>query len=290
MFASKVAQLGLVGLAIAQSQLDAIPTGFNASRWAWVSNENSLLAVIPGEFNRSGFDAPRQPKSLTAELPPFQYINEQTNQTSFVAYDPRFFDISGPTRQWSRMGGPGGGENSCHDYQYLLDLKINNLTTVRINPPTWNVRGCVYSKGKLHVVTDGGPHETGYLATIDPSTWERTRILNNHDEQSFISFNDLDMDCEGNYDLTDSLSRAGPARPVGRPTWAPRRPRAASGCRCSRTGGCSPAPSNTSTTASAPAAAAGSSAPGARSWMSWTRSPAGFWARSGWVEGAMSPL
>lgn len=58
MYASKVAQFALAGLAVAQSQLDAIPAGFNASRWAWVSNENPLLAAIPGEFNRSGFQAP----------------------------------------------------------------------------------------------------------------------------------------------------------------------------------------------------------------------------------------
>lgn len=42
----------------AYSQLDAVPTGFDTSRWAWVSNEDPLLAVIPGHFNRSSFDAP----------------------------------------------------------------------------------------------------------------------------------------------------------------------------------------------------------------------------------------
>lgn len=159
------------------------------------------------------------------------YSNEHINQTSFVVYDPRFFDIIGPDATVEQLqvlpfqiheapcyipethqlffvewGSPGGDANGNHDYQYLLDLKTNNLTTVRSNPPTMNVHGCAYSKGKLHVVTDGGPHETGYLATIDPTTWERTTILNNHDEQPFISFNDLDLDREGNYYLTDSLS------------------------------------------------------------------------------------
>ena len=42
----------------AYGQLDAVPTGFNTDRWAWVSNEDPLLAVIPGHFNRSSFDAP----------------------------------------------------------------------------------------------------------------------------------------------------------------------------------------------------------------------------------------
>ncbi|KAK8051659.1 hypothetical protein PG993_003044 [Apiospora rasikravindrae] len=241
MIASKVMQFGLVGLAVAQSRLDAIPTGFNASRWAWVSNENPLLAVIPGEFNRSAFDAPSAAKVSDSRV---AAINQQINQTSFVAYDPRFFDIIGPDATVEQLqvlpfqvheapcfipetsqlffvqwGPPGGGENGGHNYQYLLDLKTNNLTTLQTDPPTWNIHGCVYSKGKLHVVTDGGPHETGYLATIDPSTWERRTILNNHDEQPFISFNDLDMDREGNYYMTDSLSGWGRyLHPYGQPT------------------------------------------------------------------------
>lgn len=58
MFTLHIAKFALVGLAAAQAKLDAIPSGFNGSQWAWVSNENPLLAVIPGQFNRSGFDAP----------------------------------------------------------------------------------------------------------------------------------------------------------------------------------------------------------------------------------------
>ncbi|KAK8080229.1 hypothetical protein PG997_008047 [Apiospora hydei] len=115
--------------------------------------------------------------------------------------------------------GAPGGRNSEHDYQYLLDLKTSNLTTIRTNPPTRNLHGCVYCKGRLHVVADGGPHETEYLATIDPATWERTTILNNLEEQPFISLNDLDMDREGNYYMTNSLSGWGQyLHPCGAPT------------------------------------------------------------------------
>jgi len=48
--------LSLVGPAL--SQLDAVPAGFNTDRWAWVSNEDPLLAVIPGKFNRTMWEAP----------------------------------------------------------------------------------------------------------------------------------------------------------------------------------------------------------------------------------------
>jgi len=46
----------LAGSALAQ--LDAIPAGFNSTRWSWASNEDPTLAVIPGTFNRTVFDAP----------------------------------------------------------------------------------------------------------------------------------------------------------------------------------------------------------------------------------------
>lgn len=47
---------------LCHAQLDAIPDGFDAQRWAWVSNQDPLLAVIPGHFNRSNFDAPSAAK------------------------------------------------------------------------------------------------------------------------------------------------------------------------------------------------------------------------------------
>jgi hypothetical protein len=45
-------------VALARCQLDNIPAGFNADRWSWISYEDPLLAVIPGQFNRTVFDAP----------------------------------------------------------------------------------------------------------------------------------------------------------------------------------------------------------------------------------------
>jgi hypothetical protein len=43
---------------LALAQLDAVPSAFNTSQWSWVSNEDPLLAVIPGAFNRTVFEAP----------------------------------------------------------------------------------------------------------------------------------------------------------------------------------------------------------------------------------------
>ncbi|KAJ3572912.1 hypothetical protein NPX13_g4892 [Xylaria arbuscula] len=226
MFAYHAALLALLGRAL--SQLDVIPEGFSTDRWAWVSNQESLLAVIPGTFNRSNFDAPCAAVVSDERV---AAINRQINRTSFIAYDERFFDIIGSNATIEKLldlpfqvheapchipeqdklffvewGPPGGGENGGHDYQYLLDLKTNELTELRTNPPTWNVHGCVYRQGKLHIVTDGGLQDVPYLASIDPDTWNRTKLLNNYYERPFISFNDIEMDHEGNYYITDSLS------------------------------------------------------------------------------------
>ncbi|KAK4890174.1 hypothetical protein LTR27_011056 [Elasticomyces elasticus] len=225
MLSKQVLYFSLARLAL--GQLDAIPAGFDTDRWAWWSNEDPLLAVIPGKFNRTLWDAPSAANVSDERV---QAINEHVNQSSFVAYDERFFDIIGPDATVEQIQvlpfqvheascyipetgqlffiewGPPGGINGSHDWQYLLDVKTNNLTRIQTNPPTWNVHGCVYHNGKLHVVTDGGPDETPYLATIDPYTLERKTILNNYFEQPFISFNDLELDREGNYYLTDSYS------------------------------------------------------------------------------------
>lgn len=156
--------------------------------------------------------------------------NERLNTTSFVAYDERFFDIMGPNVTIEHVQklalqtheapclvpgtddllfvewGPPGGQNGVHSWQYLLNTKTNVLRNITTNPPTINLHGCVARNDKLYIVTDGGPDETGYLAEIDPNTWTRKVLLNHYFEQPFLGFNDLDMDAEGNFYLTDSKS------------------------------------------------------------------------------------
>jgi gluconolactonase len=59
----------------------------------------------------------------------------------------------------------------------------------------------------MYVVTDGyEDKETGQLVKIDPETWNKETILNNYYGQPFSGFNDLDIDSDGNFWLTDSKS------------------------------------------------------------------------------------
>jgi gluconolactonase len=152
------------------------------------------------------------------------------NSSDFVAYDERFFDIVGPNAKVEHIQqldirsheapclvpgtdllffvewGPREEGYGQHGWQYLLDIRKNVLQTVITSPPTFNVHGCVTFNDSLYVVTDGSLNETGYLARIDPSNWKRTTLLNNYYEQPFGGFNDLAMDSEGNFYLTDSKS------------------------------------------------------------------------------------
>lgn len=99
--------------------------------------------------------------------------------------------------------GPPGGIRGGHSWQYLLDTKTNTLRNITTNPPTWNAHGCVYFKGAYYVVTDGGPNNTGLLTRIDPVTLTSTTLLNNYYQQPFDGLNDIDIDEDGNFYITD---------------------------------------------------------------------------------------
>lgn len=58
-------------------------------------------------------------------------------------------------------------------------------------------------------MTDGTHNETGALVRIDPATWTKETILNNYYAQPFLGLNDLDIDPQGNFWLTDSKTGYG---------------------------------------------------------------------------------
>ncbi|KAJ4360986.1 uncharacterized protein N0V89_001555 [Didymosphaeria variabile] len=189
------------------------------------------MPVLSGSFNRSAMDAPLEGETSDESISKdWSYLNT----TDFIAYDDRFFEIIGPdavvehieplahqsheapcynkkTKQiFFVEWGPPGGINGTHDWQYLYDVNSGNLSKIQTDPPTLNAHGCVVYNDSLYVVTDGsGSKETGALVKIDPSTWEKEVILNNYFAQPFLGFNDLDIDSDGNFWLTDSKSAYG---------------------------------------------------------------------------------
>lgn len=163
------------------------------------------------------------------------FSNRILSQTDFIAYDERFFDLIGPSAKvekvqelplqiheascfnlntkelfFAEWGPPGGivgnGLNGTHTWQYLLNTETNVLRNITTSPPTFNAHGCVFYNNSFHVVSDGGPNNTATLSKIDPTTLESTVLLNNYYQQPFISFNDFDIDQDGNFWIADSLS------------------------------------------------------------------------------------
>lgn len=156
--------------------------------------------------------------------------NDFLNTTDFVAYDERFFDIIGPKAKIEHVQklayqtheapcynpdsqellfvewGPPGGEDGVHSWQYLLNTRNNTLRKITTSPPTVNAHGCVYYRGEMYIATDGGEDETGALVKVNPETLEKTVLLNNYYQQPFMGFNDLDIDKDGNFWMTDSKS------------------------------------------------------------------------------------
>ncbi|KAF0320317.1 lactonohydrolase [Colletotrichum asianum] len=220
----------LAGLpVVASSFLADLPATFNDTPaiWAYVSYSNPSVAVLTGSFNRSAMDAPH--KGETSD-PALKKTNEFLNTSNFIAYDERFFDILGPqaiVKQVQQLAfqtheapcynkdtkelyfaewGPPGGDDGTHSWQYMLDTRNNTLKKITTTPPTVNAHGCIYYRGAYHVVTDGSHNETGALVRVDPETLERTVLLNNYYREPFMGFNDLDIDSEGNFWLTDSKS------------------------------------------------------------------------------------
>ncbi|KAJ4299218.1 hypothetical protein N0V90_004462 [Kalmusia sp. IMI 367209] len=160
--------------------------------------------------------------------------NIRLNESDFIAYDSRFFSVIGSKASIQHVQklafqsheapcynpktknlffvewGPPGGINGTHDWQYLLHTTNNTLTKIQTSPPTVNSHGCVIYREKMYVVTDGDrDKETGMLAEINPATWEKKVLVNNYYGQPFMGFNDLDIDSEGNFWLTDSNSAYG---------------------------------------------------------------------------------
>ncbi|KAE8146982.1 hypothetical protein BDV25DRAFT_42954 [Aspergillus avenaceus] len=208
------------------SYLNSLPLlNSTVAKWAYISL--AAFANLPGKFNRTAFRAPWATTEISNEH--LGQTLSYLNTTDFVAYDPRFFDIIGPNARVEHVQklafqsheapcyikdtkqvffaewGPPGGERGIHSWQYLLDTETNTLRNITTDPPTYNAHGCVYYNHSLYVVTDGySDVQSGELVRIDPFSHKKETILNNFLVQPFNGFNDLEIDQDGNFWLTDS--------------------------------------------------------------------------------------
>ncbi|KFY63799.1 hypothetical protein V496_03683 [Pseudogymnoascus sp. VKM F-4515 (FW-2607)] len=154
--------------------------------------------------------------------------NAYLNTTNFVAFDPSFFDIIGPSAKVEHIitADPSiSHEASCyipttqqlyyaawgfgHGWQYVLDTTTHVLKNITTSPPTYNAHGCVYFDESIYVATDGGDGHYGSIVKINPKSLKAETLINNFYQQPFLGFNDLDIDPAGNIWATDSISAWG---------------------------------------------------------------------------------
>lgn len=138
-----------------------------------------------------------------------QHLSYQTHEASCYNSETKQLFFA----EW----GPPGGLDGEHSWQYILDTESNELHNVTTDPPVVNAHGCVIFKGMQYIVTDGDHRHTGMLVKVDPKTMKSTVILNNYYQQPFLGLNDLDIESEGNFWITDSKS--GHVSPVHTKLW-----------------------------------------------------------------------
>ncbi|CZR62402.1 uncharacterized protein PAC_12299 [Phialocephala subalpina] len=133
------------------------------------------------------------------------HLNAYFNTTNFVAFDPSFFDIIGPTAKVEHiitLPPETNLEAACfvkstnqlffaawgfdHDWQYMIDVETNELKNITTDPPTMNAHGCVYYNDSMHVATDGGAGHYASIVKIDPKTLKAETLINNFYQQPFL--------------------------------------------------------------------------------------------------------
>ncbi|KAH6708932.1 hypothetical protein BKA61DRAFT_645872 [Leptodontidium sp. MPI-SDFR-AT-0119] len=207
--------------------LTSLPAGFdsNISGSVWGVYDTKQLAVLPGNFNRTTFQAPW---SATVDDEGLQSLNDYLNTTDFVAFDPSFFSIIGSSAKVEHIITQPTyltHEASCfikstsqlhfaswgfdHSWQYYLDTTTNELHNITTSPPTWNAHGCVYYNGSVYIATDTTESQYGSIVKVNPETKEAETLINNFYQQPFLGFNDIEIDRNGNFWVTDSISAWG---------------------------------------------------------------------------------
>lgn len=150
--------------------------------------------------------------------------NKFLNTTNFVAFEDSFFDIIGPNAKVEHVitlpidinheaARYVPEQNALfftswgfdHSWQYLLDTTTLQLKNITTDPPTLNAHGCVYYQGSLHIATDSGlPGHYASIVQVNATTLKAKTLINNFYQQPFLGFNDLDIDPNGNFWITDS--------------------------------------------------------------------------------------
>jgi hypothetical protein len=182
----------------AQQVLQPLPAGYPASDdVVYISNN---LAVIPPPFNYTGFLLNRDFTTLNVTDSTFSNDLKTVANASFVAFDPRFFDVIGTAPKLEMLFNITGLLFEAPAYiedqnilffsmpgsynQYYVNLTATppSLHHVSFNPPVYAVNGARYSTRdkRLYVTSMGGNGTVASIWSADPVTWESRTLVNNY--------------------------------------------------------------------------------------------------------------
>jgi gluconolactonase len=183
---------------LAQQLLQPLPAGYPATPEVVYINNN--LAVIPPPFNYTGFLLNGPFTTLNVSDAAFSAELKQASNATFIAFDPRFFDVIGTTPKVELMYNLTGilyeapaflpdqnvlffSEPGSYN-QFYVNLTTNPpaLTNISFNPPVYAVNGARYSARdkRLYVTSMGGNGTAASIWSADPVTLESVTLANNY--------------------------------------------------------------------------------------------------------------
>jgi hypothetical protein len=184
---------------MAQQLLQPLPAGYPASNNEVVYIADNM-AVIPPPFNYTGFLLNNPFTTLNVTNTTEESDLKEVSNASFVAFDPRFFDVIGTVPKVEMMFNITGILFEAPAYipernilffsmpgsysQYFVNLTDSppTLHNLSFNPPVYAVNGARFSSkdGRLYVTSMGGNGTVASIWSADPSTWESKVLVNNY--------------------------------------------------------------------------------------------------------------
>jgi hypothetical protein len=179
-------------------ELQPLPSGYPATNDVVYLSNN--LAVIPPPFNYTGFLLNNPFTTLNVSNATTESDLQKIGNATFVAFDPRFFDVIGTAPKVEVMFNITGILFEAPAYvpdqnilffsmpgsysQYYIDLAPNppTLHNVSFNPVVFGVNGARYSTRdkRLYLAAMGGNGTVASIWSADPKTWESKTLVNNY--------------------------------------------------------------------------------------------------------------
>lgn len=146
----------------------------------------------------------------------------QTAAAEFIAFDPQFLSVLGPSAKLERVLNFTSDEaelvheapiyvpetnellfstTTAVGWLWALSLETLQVRNLTCSPPLSNINGGTYHAGDVYVTTNGGPARG--IHRVNPTTGETMTIVNNFRGRRLNSPNDAIVDSQGHIWFTD---------------------------------------------------------------------------------------